>query len=395
MAITAQLDTDPVTDPLAGTWMISSDSHIIEPPDLWTATDDDDQRLPRVVAEETGDWWYVDGRRTMSFVGLQPGGRFERSPRELKTSGRFADVDRAAYEPAAYLRDNERDGVWGSVIYPSEGLAIYAIPNSELVSKAMRIYNDWIADFCSHDPARLKAVAMINVDDPAEGAAELTRARDLGLVGGMITVSPPAWQPYRSSAYDVLWATAADLDMPLGMHVATDRADPRSDEYKWNVVEVPPSVFVNKDYHVRQSLGDIIFSGVFEQYPGLRVGSVEQDLGWIAFFLEQMDYTYTNRPPRGDWHRYADPGVLPSDYFRSNSFASFQEDRVGITTIDTIGAASLVWGSDYPHTQTTFPRSKPILRDVLAGLDDGDVLRIVRDNALPLYGFDPPPAWQG
>jgi hypothetical protein len=145
---------------------------------------------------------------------------------------------------------------------------------------------------------------------------------------------------------------------------------------------------------VRESLADLILSGVFERHPGLHVGTVEHELGWIPFFLEQMDYTYTDRPVRGPWHRFP-PGVLPSDFFHSNVFASFQEDRTGVRVRDVIGVGSLLWGSDYPHTEATFPRSREILGEMLAGLPRQEVAAIVSTNAAALYPVDLPAVPRG
>jgi predicted TIM-barrel fold metal-dependent hydrolase len=386
-------------DVLTRTWLISSDSHIIEPPGLWQERVEPGlrDRAPRVVHEADGDWWYVDGKKTMSFLGIQTGDRFEKHADELRTSATFAEVRPAAYDPARYLTENETDGVWGSVIYPSQGLVIFAIPVTDVVTASMRAYNDWLAEFCGEDTARLKGVAMVNLDDPDDAAVELVRCRDLGLCGALVTVAPPTWLPFRDGAYDRFWATAQDLDMPLSMHVATDRADPLIGDaaFRLDVQHVPPSVFVNKDYQVRQALADLILSGVFERFGRLRVGSVEHELSWIPFFLDQMDYTYTDRPRRGDWHCFHDADALPSDFFRANSFASFQEDAVGIRVRDVIGVDTLMWGSDYPHTESTFPRSREILRRILDGCDDDDAARIVSRNAAELYHFDVPPGRDG
>ena len=385
--------SDPVAGALAGVWMVSSDSHIVEPPDLWDGRVDElGERGPRVVSEADGDWWYVDNKKTMSFLGIQTGDRFLKDPDELRTSAAFGDVRPAAYDPAAYIAENETDGVWGSVIYPSQGLVLYTVPVTDVVTASMRAYNDWLAEFCGHDTTRLKGIAMINVDDPDDGAAELVRIRDLGLCGALITVMPPPWMPFRDGAYDNFWATAQDLDVPLSLHTATDRGDPRVGDaaFRLDVKHVPPSVFVNKDFQVRQSLAELILSGVFERFPRLRVGAVEHELAWIPFFLDQMDYTYTQRPPRGDWYRFREQGMLPSDYFRRNCFASFQEDGVGIRVRDVIGLDALMWGSDYPHTESTFPRSREILGEILAGVPVDEAMRIVSRNAAELYHFDLP-----
>lgn len=381
------------TDHAVG-WMISSDSHIVEPPDLWVGRVPDHlaDRAPRVVAEADGEWWYVDGRKTMSHLGIQTGVRFDRDPDKLVTSATFDQVRPAAYDPDAYVAENETDGIWGSVIYPSEGLVLFSVPNTEVVSASMRAYNDWLAEFCAAQPDRLKGLAMVNVDDVDDALAELARVRDLGLAGVLITVKPPDWAPFHSPVYDPLWAAAQDLDLPISLHTATDRGDPRAGDaaFTLDVKSVPPSVFVNKDYQVRQALADLIFTGVFERFPRLRVGTVEHELAWIPFFLDQMDYTYTYRPRRGEWYRFREPGALPSDYWRRNCFASFQEDGHGIRMRDVIGVETLMWGSDYPHTESTFPRSREIVGEILGDASPAEAHAIVCANAARLYGFSVP-----
>src|SRR5215831_20476299 len=137
--------------------MYSSDSHVIEPPDLWTTriVPQFRDRAPRVMQEDDGDWWIVDGHRTNSFQGgAQAGKRFEHQE-ALRPAARFAEVRPGGYLPEAHLADNEADGIYGSVLYPTEGLQLYAVPDSALLSAVFRVYNDWIADFCSAAPHRL------------------------------------------------------------------------------------------------------------------------------------------------------------------------------------------------------------------------------------------------
>jgi len=369
--------------------LISSDSHIIEPPDLWLERIDAEyrDRAPRVVKEEKGDWWTIDGKRSMSFLGVQTGDRFEKDASELIIEAHFEDVRPAAYEPRSYIEENREDGIEASVIYPSEALLAYSIPDSGLCSATMRAYNDYIADFCSEDPLRLKGIALVNVDDPNEAVSELKRCRDKGLVGVMITVLPPADRPYDLPLYEPFWAACADLEMPVSMHVATGRAALSVDANQTTVREVKESAFYLQDHFVRKSLGEMIFSGVFERHPRLRVGSVEHEIAWAPHFLAQMDYTYTERPIRGDWHRFA-PGTLPSDFFRNQCFLSFQEDAIGIRERETVGLGTLMWGSDYPHTESTFPRSREILDEILVGVPEADRAAITCDNVARLYGFD-------
>lgn len=370
--------------------MISSDSHIVEPPTLWTERIDARyrERAPRVVKEETGDFWYIDGQRSMSFLGVQTGDRFDKDATELITVARFEDVRPASYDPARYIAENLADGVVGSVIYPSEALLAYSIADSELCSATMRAYNDFIAEFCAHDRARLKGIGLINVDDPADAVSEMSRVRSLGLEGIMITVLPPSDHAYDDPMYEPVWAAAVDLDLPISMHVATGRSLLSASTTQTSVQQgVTEAAFYLQDHFVRKSLGEMIFSGVFMRHPDLRVGSIEHEVCWAPFFLFQADYCYTDRPVRGDWLRFPD-GTLPSDYFKQNVFMSFQEDEVGIRVRDVVGIEGLMWGSDYPHTESTFPRSREITDQILVGVPPLDKDLILRDNAAKLYGFE-------
>jgi predicted TIM-barrel fold metal-dependent hydrolase len=370
--------------------LISSDSHIVEPPDLWTERIERSfrERAPRVVREPGGDWWYIDGKRSMSFLGVQTGDRFHKDATDLIIEARFADVRPSAYDPHRYVTENQGDGVVGSVVYPSEGLLAYGIPDSALCSAVMAAYNDFIAEFCAAEPRRLRGIALVNVDDPRQAVREMERCRRLGLAGAMISVLPPADRAYDLPLYEPLWSASVDLAMPLAMHVATGRAAASVDARSEGVTRVSPSAFYLQDHFVRKSLGEMIFSGVFERHPQLRVGSVEHEVAWIPFFLAQMDYTYTDRPVRGDWHRFADPDARPSHYFHRNCFVSFQEDAMGLRMRDAVGIGTLMWGSDYPHTESTFPRSREITREILAGVPEAEQALILRENAARLFGFD-------
>ena len=359
--------------------ILSSDSHVIEPPDLWLTRIalQFRYRAPHVVPAEDGDWWVVEDYVANSFQGgAQAGKRFD-DPSATRTAARFADVRPGAYVPDEHLTDNETDGVYGSVLYPTVGLALYSVPDSALLSAIFQAYNDWLADFCHTAPRRLKGIAMLNVDDVHVAVRELERCRTVGLAGGMIPVYPPEAFTYDHPGYDPLWAAAQDLDMPLSLHIGSNRPLPR----------ITPAQATNADHWVRMSLADMIFAGVFERYPRLRVGSVEQELSWVPHFLDRLDYTYTQRPRRDTWPRFRD-NMLPSDFFRRQVFLSFQEDMLGIRDRAMMGVDNLMWGSDYPHTEATFPYSQKILAQLFADVPIDEQERIVYTNVKRLYHFD-------
>ena len=366
--------------------VVSSDDHVFEPPDLWTDGIEPEfkERAPRVVRQEDGsDWWMCEGI-TISGTGggTQPGRRFEESEK-LSFRDSLENARPGGWDPYEHVKDMDMDDVDVSILYPTVGLMIYAIPDGELVSATFRTYNDWLAEYCRPSPKRLKGIAMINLDDVAAGVRELERSFGLGLVGAMITVFPPEDRQYDSPEYEPLWATAQDLGMPLSLHIATNRTGLSTTS---NLQAITPVSFCNVDHWVRTSIGHMIFSGVFERYPKLQIGSIEMDLAWVPHFLSRLDYSYTQRPLEDFKHRFKED-MLPSDYFHRNVFLSFQEDILGVRDRELIGVDSLVWGSDYPHLESTFPRSQEVLDEVLADCSDEDRAKIVGGNAARIYGF--------
>jgi len=368
-------------------WALSSDSHVVEPPDLWTSALGGDLAdvAPRVEPGDDADWWVIGGQRMFSFaVNTKAGLRFEGQDRLVVDYG-FADVRPGAYRPDAHLADNEADGVWGSVLYPSVASVIWGLDDAPAVRRLARIYNDWLAEWCSHDRGRLKGVAILDVDDPSEAVAELTRAHERGLAGALIPVSPLADRPYDHPCYEPLWAAAADLGVPLSLHIATNRPPG-----EWRILWSQWG-FQGADRFIRDSLSHLVFGGVFERHPGLRIVSVEHEASWVPHFLDRIDETYTQRTPREPWHRFA-AGVVPSDLVKRHVVISFIEDRVGVALRHEIGVDAMVWGSDYPHTESTFPRSRSILDTVLAGVPDDERRQMTAATTAALYDFAPLPS---
>src|SRR3989441_7182910 len=189
--------------------LISADSHIVEPPDLYSSRIEPKfrDRAPRMERHRTRtgreyDAWYFERTRVGTVgSGIQAGKRFE-DPSSIDFLGIWEAVRKAAYEPHAMLEELEADGVWAACLQPSQGLFWYRLPDSELLSALCRAYNDWIADFCQAAPHRLKGIGMLNVDDVDEACQELERCANLGLAGAFIPVYPLADRAHKHPLYD-------------------------------------------------------------------------------------------------------------------------------------------------------------------------------------------------
>ena len=374
---------------MPGYRIISSDNHISEPPDLWLSRMEPRfrDRAPRIVRDADGlDWWYCDGKKVpgtgFGFGGGQTGVRFEEGAgANLKIAGVFENVRPGAYIPEEQVKDMDIDGVDVSILYPTTGLQLFKQPDGEFLTDIFRAYNDWIAEFCQRASNRLKGIGIINPEDAPVAVKELERCKKMEIIGAMIPVYPSPGRTYDRPEYDPFWAAAQDMEMPVGLHLGTERVPWRlsgTDE------AMRPSSVCNSDYSVRMSLADIIFAGVFERFPKLRVGSVEHEAAWVGHFLSRMNYDYVQRTRDQTPYRFKQD-MVPSDFFHRNAFVSFLEDPLGIRLRDIVGVDNLMWGSDYPHHESTFPRSREIIAETLAGCTEEEKAKIAGGNAARVY----------
>jgi predicted TIM-barrel fold metal-dependent hydrolase len=374
-------------DPLAlGFPVYSADSHVIEPPQLWTSRIEPRFRqwAPRVVRGADTDLWVVGDDVRMAVVGIQAqaGRRYATGPDREPITKRGFYRDIGELDPDRYVKDLDVDGVTGAVLFPSNAHQAYRCVDGDLLGAIARAYNDWTSTFAAAHPRRLKPVAMLDVGDLTAATAELERTAAAGMTGALIPVLPQPGRRYDQPGYDRLWRAAEELGVPLLMHVGGNQA----------VLGREPTIdlvrHATKDLHVQASLATMVLSGVFARHPRLRIGAVEFGASWAVYLMQQLDRVYARaRGPRS-----LPAGELPSDHFRRNVFLSFQEDRAAILWREVIGVENLLWGNDYPHAESTFPRSVEILRRDLRGVPARDARRIAGDNAAALFGFPGPVA---
>ena len=172
--------------------------------------------------------------------------------------------------------------------------------------------------------------------------------------------------------------------MPLSLHTATRREGKIRGAGAKTLRDA--SSRSTKAFYPALSLCDMIFSGVFERHEHLTLAIVEFELSWVPNVLAAMDYTYRERREEAIYRFKGD--VRPSDFFHKNVVLSFQEDAIGIRLRDVIGVDNMMWGSDYPHSESTFPQSRKILAEILSGVPEDEQAKIVGANTARVYGFD-------
>jgi predicted TIM-barrel fold metal-dependent hydrolase len=220
---------------------------------------------------------------------------------------------------------------------------------------------------------------MISAYDADRGAKELERCKKEGLCGASIWQLPPPELPFTSNHYESFWAAAQDLAMPISLHINTGYQS-RNHRERHGLESYRRSINVKLE-EIMEALFDLIFSGVLERYPRLKLVIVENEIGWIPFWLEQCD-KYFER------HRLVEPLPInkrPSEYFYRQIFATFFNDETGGRLLSWWGINNCMWSNDYPHANSTWPNSREVIARDLGHLSGEDRAKLVRLNVAGLY----------
>ena len=368
--------------------LISADSHVTEPGDLWVERIDKRfrEQAPRVVenppGQKSGAYFQLEGLPLIHLAqGIGAGKKPEELPQFFQQST-YKDARPGGWDPAERLKDMDLDGVVAEVIYTTLGFRQFWLTDAALQRACFRVYNDWLAEYCIYAPQRLAGLAMVSLYDINEAVQELQRCAQMGLRGALIWCSPPAERPYSSPDYDPFWAAAQDLDLPLSLHSITGMGPESRLLVKEPIDRYLRSTILS--HEVQRSLTVLIFSGVLERFPRLQFVSAENEVGWLTFFLQKLDQAQ-------DEYRYLYPTPLKlkaSEYFRRQVFATFIDDPVGVATRHFIGVENIMWSSDYPHTVSTWPHSQEVVARDLQGVPEEEAQKIIWDNAARLYGIN-------
>lgn len=371
---------------------ISADSHVNEPADLWATRIDQKFRdqAPKVTTTETGKLVFVAPGIPLASVAQGFGqGLSGEKLKELLGKG-YEAARPGGWDPAERLKDQDVDGVEMEVLYTTLGMRLFAMPDKDLQRACFSVYNNWLAEYCSYSPKRLKGLAMISTDDVALGVKELERCAKLGLCGAMIPIIPPEDRPYSSSEYDPLWQVASEMNIPLSLHATTGQRresqvelDPKTGGVRARRGSLLEAGAVNT-LDIQRSLASLIFGGVFKRYPKLRIISVENGVGWMAYYIHHLDHLFEKYP----WNVPVEGMEKPSDYMKRNVYATFQDDPAAALTAPYFGEDNFMWASDYPHADSTWPNSRKVIERDFGKISAEITSKIILRNAARLYNFN-------
>jgi predicted TIM-barrel fold metal-dependent hydrolase len=303
------------------------------------------------------------------------------------------------------LAELEADGIAGEVIFPNTIPPFF--PQSSLVQQppganagdlarrwaGLQAHNRWLADFCAATPGRRAGIAQIMLHDPEAAAAEIRWAAGAGLTGGVLLPGAPPGSglpPLYAPDYEPIWAACAEVGLPLNHH--TGSASPDYGDYP----EAKVMFLVEATWYAHRQLWQLIYAGVLERHPDLRLVLTEQGTEWLPAQLATLDHYY-DRMRGGAGSQEAEWGadvmarlsLRPSEYWHRQCFvgSSFIR-RSEVQMRAAVGVGHIMWGSDFPHREGCWPYSHEHLRLAFAGVEPAEVQTMVGGTAAEVYGFD-------
>ena len=382
---------------------ISADCHLDMPwmpPTLFTdnAKNELRDRMPFVADGADGPFWTTKSGANFGLLnGVGPGGA-KLTPGQNKRvdimalTGMFEDgkigrpeartaIQRPS-DPHLRVKEMERDGVDAEVIFGILGGAS-KMQDVEAANHMLEIYNDWLVDFVKPYPDRMIGLGCIPYGDPVVAAQEVYRCAKLGLKGVEVSCSwdmQPMWDPI----WEPLWKAVNDVQLPLHFHTFPTTAPQAREQMNVQVRRAAMftgvSAFQMGLIHI---LAALMGAGVFERYPNLRVSFGESGIGWIPYALDRMDFEFEDR--------FRDLMKLkPSEYWQRQCKATFQYDPIGpklLNTNNLMTEDTLMWGSDYPHTDGIWPESTKYIDEQFAGLTQEQIHKITCTNAAKFYNL--------
>lgn len=365
--------------------VISADSHFVEPPSMWKERLDAKFRdkAPHVEKDlngKPGEYFVCENISPFPVAAFFGAGVPSAELAEHNKKG-MDQAPACVWDPAARIKDQDRDGVVAEAIYTSMGMPLYMLDDVELRAACFRAYNDWAAEYCSHDPKRLLPLGLITLEDIEAGTRELERCAKKGIRGAMIWAEPPGDNPYSDTAYDSFWAAASDLNMPLSLHILTGRKGTGIDFFSNNLALQATTLY----HEVERSLAVFVLGGVLERFPKLKIVSAENDVAWMSYFMWRMDLIHGRLGSIGTTAKLS---LKPSEYVKRQVYATFINEPLFIRTLDLYGPDNAMWSSDYPHTAATWPHSQDFINKTFSELSETDRRKIVHDTAAKLYNIE-------
>jgi predicted TIM-barrel fold metal-dependent hydrolase len=367
--------------------VVDADGHVCEPPDLWTKNLPPHLRERGIRLHWNADTGFDEARvedRLLTDRGLVGLGNAGTSFENLGQGIHYEDISPAGFDPRERLKVLDAEGIDIAVLYPGLGLSLGAIRDAELAVASCRVYNDWMAEYCSADPRRLFGAAALPLQDPPAAAAEARRAVErLGLRAAFARPNPHNDRALHDPCYAPVWEALEEVGVPIAFHPAGLWDMPGTSQSMAHLMAAGthhPLILFFDDY---MTLANLVYAGVLERHPGLRVAILESGGGWIAHWMDRLDefaesYGWQLRHLK----------LVPSEYFRRQGYVSFDPgERTMGALARFAGADNMIWASDFPHSDAKYPGVVGELREHTADMTAEERRKLLGENAIKLYGI--------
>ena len=369
--------------------LVSVDDHVVEPPDMFEGrvSGPAAERAPRIERNKNGfDVWMFEGQ-PLPNVGLNAvAGRV---PEEYGVDPvSFDQMRPGCYDIHERVRDMDVNGVLGSLNFPSiagfAGQLFMTCDDKDAALQLVQAYNDWhIDDWCGTYPGRMIPCTIPPVWDAELMAAEVRRVAAKGAHAVTFSENPEklGLPSFHSDHWNPFWAACSDTDTVVCLHIGS------SSQMVITAMDAPIDTMITlQPMNIVLCAADLLFSPVLRTFPRLRVALSEGGIGWIPYFLERADYTYTHHRA---WTNQDFGDRLPSDVFREQIITCFIDDAVGMEVRHRLNLDQVCWECDYPHSDSTWPQSPEHAMRYLDGLPRDEIDRITHLNAMRAFSFDP------
>jgi len=364
--------------------LVDSDSHINEPPDLWSSRVPAKykDRAPRMEHFEQGDAWVLEGVKDPINFGSNAAAGIPLAERSAWV--RWEDIRPGGYDPKARLVEMDVDLVDAAVLYPTPRIShlMIANPDPEFHLAMVRAYNDWLSEYAEHDPSRLGGIMLIPNRGVEAAVAEIERVLDRpGMVGCLLGCYPHG-DLDLSIEDDPVWRAVADRDKPLHIHVALVNEYP-SDIYAPGMITQGLVQGYLRFRDVPGRMLQFLEGGVFDRVPNLNIVLAEVDAGWVPYVKEQVD----NRVLRRELGSEMRGRRLPSAVIEEHFYYTYITDHFAVRNRSYVGVDRLMWSSDFPHGGSDWPGSVRVIHADFADVPSWERDLILAGNAQRLYRF--------
>jgi predicted TIM-barrel fold metal-dependent hydrolase len=393
-----------MTSPLRD-WVIDVDTHITEPPDVWTSrlAKKFQDRAPRMVRDPKTGWdvWKIgDGTAPVTVGHTAVAGWKEPFPAAPRT---YSETPPASHDAKARLEYMDSVGIWAMALYPNVGgfgnESFLKLGDDELMLDCVRAYNDFQLDWIAPDPRRFLPICATPFWDPNASAREIERCAERGHRGVLFTGEPQKFgqPPLADRHWDPLWAAAQAAGLPISFHIGSGSLTEEFTPERiaaYGIPAVNAKTTVGLFLENGKQLVDLLLSGVLPRYPKLDFVSVESGIGFIPFILEAADYAFDYSQVRRDRPYFT---LKPSEYFARQVYGCFFfEEYAPQRLLDLIGEDRVLFETDYPHPVCLYGNVREKIAAGLAGQPAHVQRKLLFENAARLYRVERPDRpWAG